>query len=306
VGKLHLYPDNPIHESASSATGRILGGIWNNEGSQSCQSWHTNLESEEFRSVYRISDLPGCDLWSMGAPHIRDADFENLSAMDSLTMIDTEPQSTIAPGISQFGDEALTEDSTSQFCFDHQSIDIHQPLLSSQWSTATSSDKNELYQNSFLNAASSSSSLEPLLSQSPSPLSSGQISEVSRKGKMKIPSIRKTYSCSTCRESFANDRLLRRHRHRHEHTAFLCEACQQSFTEERGLRRHQGKRGSISSCPVLKTTNPSPKRFACTCDKHSYTRQDTLKRHMDAKNSTESDQRHKCKACQHYPCRCQT
>jgi hypothetical protein len=260
--------------------------------------WQTDHVFEDFRHDYSTSDSYGCD-------------FENYLGMDPLAMPDDEPQRTIAPGVSQFDDQVLAENSTSQFCFDLQNIDIHQPLLSPQWSTATPSDKNELDSNRFLNAiSSSSSSLELSAAQPPIPLGSGQFSGDPRKSKMKIPSIRMTYPCLTCKESFANEALHRRHSRHNKCTApsptFLCEACQRSFTYAKDLTRHRGKGDSPSSCPVLKTKNPSPKRFACTCDKHSYTRKDSLQRHMDKGNARESGQRHRCKICQHFPCHCQT
>lgn len=100
-----------------------------------------------------------------------------------------------------------------------------------------------------------------------------------------LPTQCTNFTCHVCKEKFKMEAIYRRHiRSRtctRSRTSFSCEACHRSFTLAKDLRRHLGQRGSASSCPKMKGSSHGVKQFMCPCKKRSYSRKDSLQRHME-------------------------
>lgn len=223
-------------------------------------------------------------------------------------MLDHEPQILPPLGIDQPSNEALAENFQPQ-CSSHlTNMDVQQPSISPSWSLLDSIDSHEL--DPLIHSSTlSPQCVRPWSTQSTSPPGNDLTSEDCSDGKRELSSSWRTFACPTCKENFANESLYRRHtRHRDcisPPSTSACNACGRVFKLSKDLRRHQGHRGSATSCPAVKGQSQQLKQFACTCEKRSYTRKDSLQRHMNCENARENSQLHKCKICRYCRCRCQ-
>jgi uncharacterized Zn-finger protein len=217
-------------------------------------------------------------------------DFEDFIVFDPLTTQVHESYVPFLPGISPSTDGALAENSQSQSSLKNFEIDAGIQLLPSDPA-------------GFSSSSSVSWPAESVIS-----LDDDQASQEAPDGKREIPLARKFFVCPTCTEAFSNESLYRRHRRHRNCSAqsanFVCDACQRSFHLVKDLKRHQGLRGSAPVCPMLKAEAKQFKRFVCTCDKASYTRKDSLQRHITDKNAIEGGQQHQCKSCHRPRCCC--
>jgi hypothetical protein len=118
-------------------------------------------------------------------------------------------------------------------------------------------------------------------------------------GKIALPRTMTTSVCGKCKKSFSTRACYHRHiKERSCHALSKCNHCGKSFKLAKDLKRHLGSDKASSSCNKLE--NPSRSSgFVCICHK-SYTRKDSLMRHLRAP-STEG---HCCRACKRNPCHC--
>ncbi|KAF2736310.1 hypothetical protein EJ04DRAFT_169363 [Polyplosphaeria fusca] len=73
---------------------------------------------------------------------------------------------------------------------------------------------------------------------------------------------------------------------------FQCDACKQSFKHQKDLARHK----TSGSCRAAKLEPKQLKQFACICGERntSYSRHDSLLRHIREKNSRDPNRQHQC------------
>lgn len=179
-------------------------------------------------------------------------------------------------------------------------INVPQPSTNPSWSPRIPDG----YQEPDQQRCSSYSTLSsrdscPALSRTPS--GDGQSSNDTIYGKRKITPVRKTHTCVDCQKVFATRALHKRH------TRFdscippssnrTCDACGITFALEKDLKRHQGQEGSLPACRKIETAGQQFKPFACTCGR-SFTRKDTLQRHMNNLNEREGNEQHKMRTLQ--------
>jgi hypothetical protein len=217
-----------------------------------------------------------------------------------------EPQSLFLSEISHPFEEVSAEHSLSQSSLDFLPHKLQQPPPDLGLNISASEDVQGLDPLRFP---------VPVFQLSPghsgtaraSPISSSHISGDAPDGKREINSLRPTsIICSTCKSSFRNATRYSRHMSLHNCRAVsTCTSCKQSFKHLKDLKRHQGLDGSTASCHALKGNTLPSTHFACTCGRKSYSRKDSLRRHMACLNSRESSQRHRCKACDSCRCYCQ-
>jgi hypothetical protein len=211
-----------------------------------------------------------------------------------------EPQPCFPPAISQSVEEASAENFRSQFSLD--------PLLyaprsfpgNSPWPPTPSlvgHPKNEPSSSPSLLPSPNNSTV-----QSASPASNGLASDNIPVGKREIAHLQEVRSCTACRQSFSTATRYRQHLHSCG-AGYKCHGCPRVFKLLKDLERHQGLREAAPACPALKTSRTEVKHFACTCGE-SYTRKDSLQRHMNRDNVQGHSQQHRCKACNQSHCSC--
>ncbi|KAH7394380.1 hypothetical protein BKA66DRAFT_298954 [Pyrenochaeta sp. MPI-SDFR-AT-0127] len=222
-------------------------------------------------------------------------------------MQDHEPRSPAPLGISQSADEVLAENFLSQFMFDFTDINVQQSHLEPGEASTFPDDSSKLIHPSA-SSTSSPATFDSWTTRSTSPPSSVQAPEDASDRKLQLPAARTNFSCQTCKGKFTSEPHYRLHVRRRNCAAasskFVCNACGRSFKLSKDLKRHQGQRGSAPVCLALRAKSQQLKQFVCVCDKASYTRKDSLQRHMDRENSRERNEQHRCRICQHCCCRC--
>lgn len=118
-------------------------------------------------------------------------------------------------------------------------------------------------------------------------------------GKMALPRTMTNSVCGKCKRSFPTRSYYHRHINKRSCQApSKCKHCGQSFKLEKDLQRHLGSEKASTSCPKFENAIPFT-GFACVCRK-SYTRKDSLMRHLKASSSEE----HCCRVCNKSPCQC--
>ncbi|KAJ5065006.1 hypothetical protein J3E72DRAFT_27884 [Bipolaris maydis] len=148
---------------------------------------------------------------------------------------------------------------------------------------------------------SSLPSLGQLTSQVTSPQDTTQVGLNMPDGKVAIEPAGMSFTCETCTKSFTNKSRYDRHANRHSCKApSRCEQCGQSIKHPKDLKRHLGSNSALPSCPALKKVNPQVNSFMCICSSKTYTRKDSLVRHL----RTSKKGNHCCRACNKNPCGC--
>ncbi|KAF2628419.1 hypothetical protein BU25DRAFT_35378 [Macroventuria anomochaeta] len=148
---------------------------------------------------------------------------------------------------------------------------------------------------------SSLPSLGQFTPQPASPPDTSQVSIDAPDGKMVIESAPTSFVCKTCTKSFPTMLRYRQHVNRHSCQApSECKQCGQSIKHAKDLKRHLGSSKASPSCPALKNASPQGKHFACICSSKTYTRKDSLIRHL----RTSATGKHRCRTCGNRPCTC--
>ena len=203
-----------------------------------------------------------------------------------------EPQSYFETGISQSPEQAWAEDSQSQSTFDLFLSDVPTPPSSLFSGNQISSHFDGISSPTSLASSSATPSYYPNVLSS-TPTSEETASDSSPEGKARIRSTQGTSTCATCRKSFSSSLRYKQHMdHRLCQALHTCNGCGHRFKHSKDLERHQGLRGSASSCSAVRNTSSSSKRFACICGTVSYTRKDSLQRHIDREKRRNTGQQH--------------
>lgn len=290
-------PNDPTHEFASSKTGRTPDPL---------------LASEFERSEYvqeRWTDCQDDALWGQGnvqhfAPLVNsEGDWcgQSLNPPEYidpslLTLLEHEPRNYFPSGVSQYIEENPVQTS-SQFPVDPPS-EIQQilprlPLDQSNqdWESSPAHDSPPTLTDSTTTTTSS-------------PRSDGQIFNDPPDGKMEIVAAHSNLVCSMCHQVFPSALRYRKHVSVTScQKAFDCQDCGRKFNKAKDLRRHRGPDETTSTCLKPRSGGLKPKPFACTCQAKSYTRKDSLLRHLH-EYAHEQPLRHRCKGCDQYPCGC--
>jgi hypothetical protein len=240
------------------------------------------------------------DLFPTGRPSIQDNSQEYIDPF-LLTIPEHESQNRSQSVISRLVPEALAQGSRSQSLLDSLHPEAqHIPPITYM---GILGHNEELQQQQFL-GPSSPTSLHLSTFQSASPTSSDQVSSDTQGGKIEIVSTSAKISCLLCQESFQTTLRYRKHLGAFGcKTLFSCYDCGRKFKIEKDLQRHRGHNKAASSCPQRKGIGLGVKPFACTCNSKAYTRKDSLLRHL-REHVNDKPQHHRCKACDHHPCRC--
>lgn len=274
-------------------------------------SWWTEISSDALQGYESVGESQpfGTQNSSVqsGTSDSEYLNWEDFIDLDLLATHEHEPHDAFPLEITQAAGELSAQNSQFQFSPDNLDNHVQQPPLGLQYVISVADANKEL--ESHLRSSSSLSSSESCPTSSASPTSSGPMPKDVPDGKKEISSTWATFACSTCKEAFANESRYRKHMRQRNCTVtrmkFTCKACERPFQLGKDLKRHQGLTGSATSCPALKASNRHFKQFACSCDKHSYTRKDSLQRHMNRDNAREGSQLHRCKTCQRCRCCCQ-
>jgi hypothetical protein len=300
-----LHLDVSIHDFASSTADQIPDNPESNyECSQNVRHGWTEYDDvlQGYEGVL-LSEPLGVpdDLFSTGDSYVRCDNPVKYIDPRLLTNPGHESLNCSMPVISQLGLEALAQVTHSQ-SFSNPILPETQHIPSTAY-TEVPSDRQELnlriYYSPYLPVPLDSSS-----SQSASPTRSDQTSSDTPEGKIEIVATRARYVCVTCKESFTTERRYRNHVGALGcHTPFDCHDCGRKFKNAKDLRRHRGHNQAASSCPKFKTAGVRANPFACTCSTKTYTRKDSLQRHL-SKFARDKPQHHRCKACNHAQCRC--
>lgn len=267
--------DDPSPGSAPSSTGRIpeaLSGD-NRVFTDDHNKWTTEFEILE----QSVQDLGTFELGtSFGNAHECCASLEfGMLAGDPLIK---ESQAFFpSPGISQSIEEALAEDTCSR-----------QTLFPAN---ALGKDSLDVfpYRGREVSGCSPSST-QSVPSLSATPLSDNLASANTTSGKVVIAPEKRHYACPHCKKTFSSENLSIKHmKVCAVHKPFRC-ICGTSFKLRKDRSRHQ----KSGSCTPFKQLGQEMKRFSCTCGQRntSYTRYDSLLRHIQRANSKEETNRH--------------
>jgi hypothetical protein len=227
-------------------------------------------------------------------------DFAEYFNPSPLTAQVHEPPTCFLSGINLPTEEALADNSQSQFSHETLLHGVQQPSPTPTHTptpTKAPGTSTETYPSPI-------SLPSPDLSTIPSgsPPDTRHVSVEAPDGKKAIESTRSKV-CTTCTKSFSASRY-QHHINRHEcKPATECQQCGEPIKHLKDLKRHLGSSKAAPACPVLKAAGYHSKHFACICSTKTYTRKDSLLRHF---RTTASDvsQEHRCKACDRFPCAC--
>ncbi|KAF2831415.1 hypothetical protein CC86DRAFT_138952 [Ophiobolus disseminans] len=235
---------------------------------------------------------------SMEASGAEYFDFSDFIYPSLLTTQVHEPQHCSLSGIDQFTVETLAENSQSQYFLDPLPNGAQQPSPTTSSSTPVPNMDNCASMEVYPSPSSLlSSDQSPTHSASPPEMS--QILTEAPDGKVAIRSASTNFVCPICTKSFSN--ALRFGQHIKDHnTPSKCKHCGKNFKHAKDRQRHLGSSKAAPSCLVLKTASPEGKHFACICSSKSYTRKDTLIRHLRQSATGQ----HYCRACGNRPCTC--
>ncbi|KAI8935338.1 hypothetical protein NX059_007923 [Plenodomus lindquistii] len=216
-----------------------------------------------------------------------------------------EPLTFSSLGISSAADEVLADNSQSNPLIDFTNIDMERCYAPLECNTSL----KRRHTISALDYGPSPVSTRTSSTRLTSPVSMGQPSLDMPGLKKEISPTWTNFACDTCKKTFTHESHYRLHARKREcavaSASYPCNACKRTFKLSKDLKRHQGSRASSSSCPGLKTKSLAVKRFACSCDRHSYPRKDSLQRNMDTANAREERQPlHECKNCLRSRCQC--
>lgn len=278
----------------------------NNECSESDQLWQTDYLGDAFQGYEGVDYLrPLGTLDESVSTEISSAeyfDFSEFICPSLLTAQVHEPRNCSLLGIDRFTVETLAENSQSQSLLNILPYGVQQPSPIISTSTSTSTPVPQMTNGMSMEVYPSPPSLltsDHSTTQSASPPDASQISIDASDGKMAIRSAPTNFVCTICTKPFSN--ALRLGQHVKDHNApAKCKHCGKHFKHAKDRQRHLGSSKAAPSCPVLKAASPKNKHFACVCSSRTYTRKDTLIRHLrQAVIGT-----HCCRACGNRPCTC--
>ncbi len=223
--------------------------------------------------------------------------FPNLISTDSSTEPNQHDSPSFSlPGVNQSVDEAPSQHFQSQTPLSLSPIGVQRLSHSPSCSPSALSDNSELDPHrclSFSSPSSRPSSRGPWPTRSTSPSGSSHLAEDTQNQKREISSAWTMFKCSSCGESFKEPNYREHFRRCTASSSnFTCNLCGKIFKHPKSLKRHQGKPGSAPSCPVLKVRSQQTRQFECTCNEGSYTRKDSLQRHIESRNKNEGSHRH--------------
>jgi hypothetical protein len=231
-----------------------------------------------------------------------DAEYYDTSAYFSPSLLTAqvhEPQPYFLSGLNQSAAETFAESSYLQLSPNPSSYGVQQqqqpsPTPSSQTLNLGKAD------NTHTETYPSPTSLPPpdqVPSQSPTPSVNGQVLAVAPEGKLAISSERANLVCKTCTKSFPNALRFKNHVSRRSCQApSKCRQCGEPIKHSKDLKRHLGSSQAAPACLVLKGSGTLAKHFVCTSCPKTYSRKDSLQRHVQEK--------HQCKVCHKFPCAC--
>ena len=304
-----LRPDDPIYDSASLVAGQIPDTFLesSNECSDGDPLWRTDYFDDAFRGFEGVDNWQPFGTLDESVPSgTSSAEYLDLTSIINPSLSTTqlpESQNSFLSGISQLTGESLAENSQLQLSLDSFLHGVQQPSPTPSSSTLAPSQANDPRFDTYPSPSSLPSSDQSTI-QSASPPDTSHASVEAPDGKKEIKSARANFVCTTCTKSFSNALRFGHHVNRRSCRApSECQQCGQPIKHSKDLRRHLGLSMAAPACRALKAVGPQLKRFVCTCNSKSYTRKDSLLRHL--RNSTSDiSQRHRCQACDHYPCSC--
>ncbi|KAF5847451.1 hypothetical protein GGP41_000206 [Bipolaris sorokiniana] len=299
-------PDEPLYDSVSLVDGQILDySEHNNECSQSDALERTNYLGNAIYGGYksvnttqplgtldesvhqrtsgsRYSNTSGCIDPSLLTQHVHEPCYYSRSWLDQSTK------------------QTLAENSQSQLYPNPTPSNVQQPLLT----PATNKKAPDIPKDTSIEAYPSPSSLPSLGQLTPqiaSPPDTTQIGLNIPDGKVAIEPAGMSFVCKTCTKSFLSRLRYDQHVNRHSCKApSRCEQCGQPIKHPKDLRRHLGSNNALPSCPALKSVSPRASNFMCICNSKTYTRKDSLVRHL----RTSKTGNHRCRTCGKNPCAC--
>lgn len=232
-----------------------------------------------------------------GAGYSNTFDYINPSL---LTKHAHEPQNRSLSGLDHSTTETIANNSQPQLSLKSVPYGVQQPSPAPTSSIQAPSKAND----TSMEAYPSPSLLLSLGQFTPQPASPPDIAQVGSDaphGKMAIESAPTSFVCKTCTKSFPT--MLRYHQHVNRRSCQApseCKQCGQSIKHAKDLKRHLGSSKASPSCPALKNVSLQAKGFACICSSKTYTRKDSLIRHL----RTSRTENHCCRACGKSPCTC--
>jgi hypothetical protein len=295
-------PNDPTHDSASSTTGQTLDSFWTSasESSQYVQEWWTDFPNDVFPN-HEIENIA-----SASHSGLQDDPFYGSSEYidpSLLTLLEHEPRHSPASGVSQYIPEALAQ-SSSQLFLDQHIPNFEQFPATQLPYLESDSDKNE-WQRGHFPDPSLLESTELTSTPTSSPVSAGHFSSDLSDGKIEIDAAQLRHVCQTCHQVFTGLRYWKHINALSCQKLFSCQECGHKFKTAKDLRRHRGPDQTSSACLKPRRGGLQAKPFACTCNLKTYTRKDSLLRHL-RKHVHDESQRHRCKACNGSPCSCVT
>ncbi|EUC38273.1 hypothetical protein COCCADRAFT_32726 [Bipolaris zeicola 26-R-13] len=296
-------PDEPLYDSVSLVDGQILDySERNNACSQSDLLEWTNYLSNAIcggdKSVGVDVPIPPPlgtldESVHQGTSGVGYSNTSSCIDPSLLTQHVHEPCCSSLSWLDQSTKQTLAENSQSQ-------LSPHQTRHSKATNARAPATPNDMSIEAYP-SPSSLPSLGRLTPKVASPPDTTQIGLNIPDGKIAIEPAGMSFICKTCTKSFPNKLRYDRHANMHSCKApSRCEQCGQSIKHLKDLKRHLGSNNALPSCPALKNDSPRASSFMCFCSSKTYTRKDSLVRHL----RTSKAGNHRCRTCNKNPCAC--
>lgn len=215
-----------------------------------------------------------------------------------LTLHAHESQHLSLSRLDPFISETSANNSQPQLFSKLFSYDVQRPLPSPTLSIRATHEPNDMSEEVYPSPSSLPSSGQ-FTPQTESLSGVDQACLDASDGEMVLKRSITSSVCEKCKKSFPTRSYYHRHINKRSCQApSKCKHCGQLFKLEKDLQRHLGSIKASTSCPKLENANCSTS-FACVCRK-SYTRKDSLMRHLRASSSDD----HCCRVRNKSPCLC--